>query len=404
MAERPEEPETEGAEPTSPGSGSIAAAMTAALRRRRKGDKGDPEFDAFLRKQSRLIDLQTEHLHEQRTLILSRLRWGRFSDRLKALLQVLTLLVGLALVAVVAVMAWQAHEDHGLTIAAFSVPPDLAQRGLTGQVVASKLQDRLSRLQAQTVSARPASSYADDWGSDIKVEIPETGVSIGELDRYLRQWLGSETKITGEVVRTPTGLAITARAGANPGETFTGQDAGFDALLAQAAQAVYGETQPYRYAVYLASTSRPDEAVRIFQRLARSGDGAERAWAYAGWGTLLLGKGDAPGAVDKAKASVSLDPRLYPARLILGISLDGLGRDEEQLAALRSEHALLGDGGLVGLPPAASAARRRFVLGVEDYLVGDYREAAAILRSFVGAAIDFEGRGQAYDTNTFLAF
>jgi len=92
------------------------------------------------------------------------------------------------------------------------VPPDLAQRGMTGQVVASELLDGLASLQRKTVTARPASTYANDWGGDIKVEIPETGISIGELNRYLRQWLGSETRISGEVVRTPTGVAVTARA------------------------------------------------------------------------------------------------------------------------------------------------------------------------------------------------
>ena len=172
-----------------------STAVAIALRKRR-GGRAEPEFDAFLRDQRRLINLQAEHLHEQRELMLSRLRWGRFSDRLKALLQALTIMVGVAFAGAVAVMAWQAHEDHGVSIAAFSVPPDLAQRGVTGQEVASQLLDGLATMQRKTVTARPASTYANDWGGDIKVEIPETGVSIGEMNRYLREWLGSETRVS----------------------------------------------------------------------------------------------------------------------------------------------------------------------------------------------------------------
>jgi hypothetical protein len=242
MAERAEEPEAEAPEAISSGSEGVAAAMTAALRRRKRGDRPDPDFDAFLRKQSRLIDLQTEHLHEQRELILSRLRWGRLSDRLKVLLQLFTILVGVVVAGAVGVMAWQAHEDRGVTIAAFTVPPDLAARGLTGQVMASKLLDRLSHMQTETSTARPAKSYANDWAGDIKVEIPETGVSLGELNRALRQWLGRETHITGELVRTPAGLELTARAGSEPGEAVTGEDADLDGLIQKAAESVYHQT------------------------------------------------------------------------------------------------------------------------------------------------------------------
>src|SRR6185437_1097689 len=143
MAELPEE--DRGSEPASVAEPiSAAAAMAIGVRKGRSRDHADPEFDAFLRDQRRLISLQTEHLHEQRELILSRLRWGRFSDRLKALLQCLTVLVGLGAAGAVAAMAWQAHQTHGVAIEAFSVPPDLAQRGQTGQVVASEALDRLA--------------------------------------------------------------------------------------------------------------------------------------------------------------------------------------------------------------------------------------------------------------------
>ena len=311
-----------------------AAAMAIGLRKGRGRDKADPTLDAFLVEQTDLVRIQKEHLHEQRQVVLSRLRLGRWKDRITLALQVLTAGVGLALAGAVAVMAWQAHEDHGLSIAPFSVPPDLAARGLTGQVVAARVLDRLAELQAQTVSARPASTYDENWGDDIKVEIPETGVSLGELNRYLRQWLGHETHITGEVVRTATGVSVTARAGAEPGRLFSGAEAETDALIGKAAEAVYASTQPYRYAVYLGSSGRQDEALAKFAWLARHGSPEDQAWAYGGWSSALLTRGDEEGIVRVVSEGQRRGLPLYDSSALnnLGVALNNLSRNEEMLA------------------------------------------------------------------------
>ena len=72
----------------------------------------------FLISQRPFLDM---NLHEQRELILSRLRLGRWRDRAALILQAMTALAGAAVVAVLGAMAWQAHEDHGVAIEAFSV-------------------------------------------------------------------------------------------------------------------------------------------------------------------------------------------------------------------------------------------------------------------------------------------
>ena len=311
-----------------------AAAMAVGLRKARSRDKPDPTLDAFLLEQTDLVRIQKEHLHEQRALMTSRLRLGRWKDRVTLALQGLTVLVGVIIAGAVGVMAWQASQDHGLSIAPFSVPPDLAARGLTGQVVAARVLDRLAELQAQTVSARPASTYDANWGDDIKVEIPETGVSLGELNRYLRQWLGHETRITGEVVRTATGVSVTARAGAEPGRQFPGAEAETDALIGKAAEAVYATTQPYRYAVYLGSSGRQDEALAKFQWLARHGSPEDQAWAYGGWSSALLGRGDEEGIVRVVREGQRRGLPLYESSALnnLGVALNNLSRNEEMVA------------------------------------------------------------------------
>jgi len=212
--------------------------------------------------------------------------WG---NRLAVLLTIATGFVGLTVAAGFALMIWNATHANGLIIEPFSVPPDLASRGLTGQVVAHQMLDKLTAMQNVTWSPRPPQSYADDWGDNIKVMIPATGISIGEAYHYLREWLGHETRVTGEVYRTANGIAVTARTGADVGATYVGRETDFDALVQKAVEHIYGSAQPYRYAHYLfrnpsipGKLPRVDEARAIFTRLTLDPNPIEQAWAWLG--------------------------------------------------------------------------------------------------------------------------
>lgn len=281
-----------------------AAATAVALGSRSRSRSLNEKTEALLEKQGRLVDLQIEGLQAQHHLVLSRLRWGRFSDWMKALLQMLTAIVGAAIVLLVAVLAWQAHEAHGLAIDAFSVPPDLARTGLTGEVAASRFLDKLQALQRATAeSDRPPQSYETNWGSDFKVEIPDTGLTFSEFDKLLRERLGNVSHVTGEITYSPGGMSLTARLGEAPPQTFTGPVTSFDVLAQKSAEAVYGANQPYRYAEYLDGAGRSDEAFRVISNLAINGPASERGWAYAKWALMELN--------DRGNAAVA---RSYAAR------------------------------------------------------------------------------------------
>ncbi len=305
MAERAEEPESEAAGAGAPDLSAAAALAVGLKRARAKGSAGpDARLDAFLDKQGALVDLQMEHLHEQRQILLSRLRLGRWKDRVSLALQGMTALVGVAVVILIGVMAWQAHEDHGLVIDAFSVPPDMAQSGLTGQVAASRFLDKLVALQAATArSDRPPASFQNSWGDEIKVEIPDTGLTFGEFEKLLRDRLGHVTHVSGDVVRTADGIAVTARVGQEPTRTFTGPVGSYDDLARQAAEAVYRTNQPYRFAEYLEDHGRVDEAFAVISDLAANGPRSERGWAYALWSLMDVNDhGDLPAAELHAQA------------------------------------------------------------------------------------------------------
>jgi hypothetical protein len=154
----------------------------------------------------------------------------RKRHRLRNGLQLFLALVLTGAVVGLGVLIWESAHDEGLVVEVFKVPEDLAQRGLTGKVIARQVLDRLSAMQEQTLSMRAPSSCRNNWGEDFKVAIPETGVSLGELRHYLAAWLGHQTRITGEIFRSAGGLSVTARVGESPGVVISGADAELDRL------------------------------------------------------------------------------------------------------------------------------------------------------------------------------
>jgi tetratricopeptide (TPR) repeat protein len=252
------------------------------------------------------------------------------SERLGAGLKLLTGLAGIAAAIALGVMAWSAAQTRALVVQPFSVPPELAQRGMTGEVVATRLLDGLGRLQSETVSQRAPGSYANDWGDDVQVQIPQTGVSIGELQAFLRGWLGKETNITGEVVRTPAGYAVTARTGTEPGKTFTGTEAELDTLIAKASEAVFESTQPEQYGAWLRTKNRRDDALAVFERLTISGERERRAWAFA---ELAIISKTPQEMLERARRAAALDPKLPLAYVAIAAAQTRLGHAEAALSA-----------------------------------------------------------------------
>jgi len=379
MAEHRETAEPSVGEPLA---GADPAAVAIALGRAGRSGEVNAKASIFLEEQTRMLRLQMEHLHEERALHHRHLALKYFGDRLRIGLQLLAIFFGLIVVFGLAAMVWSAHEDHGLVVEAFSVPPDLAQRGLTGQVVAKQVLDRLSDLQAQTVSMRPADTYQNNWGDDLKVEIPETGVSVGELRRYLTAWLGRQTHISGEVYRTPSGLTVTARAGDTAGKSFSGPDADFGQLVQQAAEAVYERTQPYRYTAYLQDHGSVPEGLAILQRLTRDPDPMERAWAHRAIGiTHAKQNFDAVGDVLEQRAALRAVPRFAPALSELVFIEAIQGHDQEAVRAA-AEYVSAEASGRLNIPPGLGSADRAEVPMIKYELGGDYQGELRRARDF----------------------
>ncbi len=370
--ETPEE--TASSLPIMPAAGHLALAMGL------QGAADNPDLAQrtgdLLAKQSAMLDVQMEDLHEQRVLQISHLRLRRWGEWLSLILRGLSVAGGIAVAFALAVVVWQARNASGIIIAPFSVPPDLAATGLTGDVVANRMLDRLAELQEQTDSARAPETFRNAGEDEIRVEIPETGVSLGELLKLLHGWLGHETHISGDVVRMGTGLTVTSRVGETPGRGFTGDPANLDDLIKQAAETVYAKTQPYRYGVYLSRNGRNAEALEVMKALALSGPERERAWGYIGWGVINSEIAKSPGIL---RAGLALNPNLAVGWTGLAAQESYIGHDEAALAALhKADYLLNKTRNFGGVSNAALGQTRMRTRALTAEATGDYSGAAAV--------------------------
>ncbi len=301
-------------------------------------------------------------------------------------------------------VVWNASRASGLVIQPFTVPPALAERGLDGTAVASLLQDELNRLDAATDSGRAASSYRNDWSDKIAVGVEAGGVSLDDAWRFLTRRLGHETLMTGGVSQGPQGLTLVVRTGADPIAPVTGPADDLDALIRQAAERVYEQTQPYRYAVYLSGLSRrlPDgperDAVHVRQTailmaLTTGPSKADRAWAYNGLG--LRAYASARGNIPYIEAGLEIDPEHPYMQASLASRHDSLGH-AESAQTVRVHRAKTIWRNLGDLSPAV---RRRVPLNARASALagtGAYMDAAEVnARAQAVAPRSAEGRDDA---------
>jgi tetratricopeptide (TPR) repeat protein len=291
--------------------------------------------DAFLAEQTALTRLTIERETRDEKLRGWRQLVEHVSGVMKLVFDSAVALVVIVITAAIVAALWNAGHANGLVIEAFSVPPDLANKGLTGDVVAGKVLDRLAALQAATNSNRAQSSYVNNWGNDIKVQIPETGVSIGQTYQYLVRWLGNEQHISGDIYRENGQLAVTSRIGGDSSETQHGTEDKLDDLITRAAESVYRRTQPYRYAVYLDNHNRVKEAQAIYRALIAGKSLDDRAWAYIGMSSERSGVGDMVGAAELLRHAIATRPGILLSYENLQSNEGNLQHDEAQLIWLK---------------------------------------------------------------------
>ena len=285
--------------------------------------------EELLRKQSHMLDLQMEHLSEQRVAVLKELQLRVMGQRMRVGLQVFTALIVGALALGVVGMVRDAIGSRSVVVEPFDAPPALAARGVSGKVVAGGVLDALTRLQTATRAAAAKRNLRNAWTSDIRIEVPETGVSIGEIDRMLHERLGHDVHVEGDLVQTEAGgLALTVRGDAVAPRTFAGGAGELDKLTSQAAEYIYGQSQPGLYAAYLEGAERyADFDAFAPGAFARASD-AERPDIANSWGNVLGSEGKDQEAIAKYRLAAQLQPYYWKAWANLTASEIALGDEE----------------------------------------------------------------------------
>jgi len=234
-----------------------------------------------------LVDAQKNEISVKNALVDAQLN----EIRIKRLLWGGAVMTMIALMLLLAIAMVRASQSHALIVEPFHVPASLEARGLDGTTIANRLTDRLAVMHDLSDSSRAEDSYANG-GDDIKIAIPNTGVSVGELWRYLREWLGHDRKIGGDVTTVGDQVEITARISGGNGESFRAPLADPTPAINAAAASIFKQTQPYRYALVIGTTQGVEAKIPLVRNLAeQGGDVRERQWGYVGWSATLGGQG-----------------------------------------------------------------------------------------------------------------
>jgi hypothetical protein len=332
---------------------------------------------AVLEKHARLIDIQCKREREE----LENVRVQRIT-RWLILSAVAALLLGIA------GGIYTAVGSEALVVEPFRVPAGLSQAGLGGEVMATRVMDRIATMQDKTLSARPASTYSRNWGDDIKIAVPDTGATLGDLRHLLRSWFGNETRISGEVVQEDGGWTVTARVSGHPAIVAKGP--ALEALVTKAAEGIFSQTQPYRYIIYLDYAGRPAEAMAAARELAMNGPEKERPWGLVALANSMgpPDYGDVENLDAHRDAALAVPDFPMPVENYANV-LRNLGRWEEALPVARQGASLVGNGERI-----SEEFRGQYVAAADanaDELLGAYAASAPKFEAAAGQGTPIYG-------------
>jgi tetratricopeptide (TPR) repeat protein len=288
------------------------------------------EAIALFRKQTEVLEVQRKTLETEHEFF--EVEWGPrlVSMRLRVGFQIFAILAATVIGIGAAVMIRDAVTSRRVVIEPFHAPPSLAARGIDGVVVASGLLDALSGLQDATRSNVHRLDMSNAWARQVKLEVPETGVSLGEISRLFKERFGHDVHIDGDLVETPTGgLAMTVRGNGVPPKTFSGSVTELEKLTTAAAEYVYAKSQPARWAYYLQNAGRSEEAIAFCRAAVSGASKDDQPYLLNVWANSI---GNTGGSLREAlglyRAALKLKPDYWPGYNNVIITLWALGDEE----------------------------------------------------------------------------
>jgi tetratricopeptide (TPR) repeat protein len=179
-------------------------------------------------------------------------------------------------------------------------------------LVAARLLDDISRLQAATRSTAEKRELTNAWTNDVKLAVPETGISLGEVSRALRTRFGNDIHLDGDLVSTGEGLTLTVRGDGVAPKTFTGASGELAKLTTEAAEYVYAQAEPALWAYYLEGEGRNREAMEFCQAAYSSASAADKPYLLNVWANALAStEGDLRQALKLYQSALKLKPDFW---------------------------------------------------------------------------------------------
>ena len=294
-------------------------------------------------------------LVEQRQLIEGQVqlnRLERFGRRLANVRDLAVMLGVLALLAGAGAVIWNAATSRGLVVESFETPPALAAQGLSGTAAAQAVSDRITAIQNVTRINLGRRKITNAWSQEIRIEASGAGLSLGEIERLLRERLGHNTKLGGTLVQAADGgLALTVRGDGIPARTFRNDAGDYPQLAGQAADYLFSAAEPERMIRYLYTNFRAAEALTLWTRTMAHAtpDEQRRLLIYGGDACWVLGRYD-EAAVMYREAIVRGDRNWTIEDNLIWV-LAYAGREEEAIAVARGFRARLRSASRVELLP-----------------------------------------------------
>jgi tetratricopeptide (TPR) repeat protein len=317
-----------------------AAAEVLGAASREKADAYLDEQIVVARAQAEVLRLQAHELKDELRLHHWSSRVRHASDIMKMTFEIGLALIVLAVAIFAGAAMWNASHAEGLVVDSFDVPSSYAGAGITGAVVADDMTQKIAAIHDFTNGYSLAHSKdVREAREDVKVEIPQTGVSISEAWRYLRLWLGNEQHLSGNLRNLSDGrIALTVSLGGSDTFTFTGKSGDLDDLEQKAAERIFATIDPVNIVLYLESKGRTAEVLEQAARdLSLWTDNRNLAEAYSLDADMIHGDtGDVRRALALTTLAIALDPKSTPPHMESLNASHDLGYDEDVLAQARA--------------------------------------------------------------------
>ncbi len=330
-----------GGEETSSGAEAQKAAVSAeafATAVAALASRQDPEVARktaeFLTEQSTLLKVQTRHATAEHAFFEA--EWGPrlLALRLRVGFQIFLVLIATVIGAGLAIITYQAVQSHSVVVDSFNVPPSLSADGQNGQVLAAGLLDVLTRIQTANKSSVEHRNLSNAWTNEISIDVPDTGISMRQLERMIKTRFGHDQHIEGDLVKTAAGLELTVRGNGISPKSFTGDAGSLDRLLTQAGEYVYSQSQPGLWTAYLSNNDRNDEAIQFAQGAYNTVSSAERPFVLNYWANAITAKGG-EGAMAEAlplwRETIRLKPDFWIGYNNVMFALANLGDEQSVL-------------------------------------------------------------------------